>query len=318
MRIAIFGANSQIAKDLILSCAKGGSQNLTLFSRRPEVVLDWLREVKLEGLFQSLSYSDLALQQTFDGLINFVGVGDPAKALDMGKSIFDVTFEYDTLAINYLNEHPQCRYIFLSSGAVYGARFDSPADSELMAKIPINNLQAHDWYGVSKLHAEARHRALQFLSIVDIRIFNYFSHTQDMSARFLISDIVRSIDQKKLFITSDVNIVRDYLHPHDFFQLIIKVLTSPRINCAVDCYSKSPVDKKILLQVLQAKFNLNYKLADGQFGLNATGIKKHYYSLNHAASQFGYEPLFTALDCVTQEIEIYLKNKKQSDSPNAA
>lgn len=318
MRIAIFGANSQIAKDLILSCATRDSQNLTLFSRRPEVVLDWLKEVKLESLFKSFSYSELALQQPFDGLINFVGVGDPAKAVDMGKSIFDVTFEYDSLAINYLNKYPQCRYIFLSSGAVYGAGFDSPADSEMMAKIPINNLQAQDWYGVSKLHAEARHRALQSLSIVDIRIFNYFSHTQDMSARFLISDIIRSIDQKKIFITSDINIVRDYLHPHDFFQLIIKVLTSPRINCAIDCYSKSPVDKKTLLQVLKTRFNLNYKIVDGQLGLNATGIKHRYYSLNHGATQFGYEPLFSALDCVTQEIEIYLSNKKQSISPNVA
>jgi hypothetical protein len=74
------------------------------------------------------------------------------------------------------------------------------------------------------------------------------------------------------------------------------------------------VDKKTLLQALQKNFNFNYKISDGHFGLNATGIKKHYYSLNHGASQFGYEPLFTALDCVTQEIEIYLNKKTEFSS----
>jgi hypothetical protein len=43
------------------------------------------------------------------------------------------------------------------------------------------------------MHAEAKHRALFNFSIVDVRVFNYFSHTQDMNARFLITDIVRAI-----------------------------------------------------------------------------------------------------------------------------
>jgi hypothetical protein len=41
------------------------------------------------------------------------------------------------------------------------------------------------------LHAEAKHRALFNFSIVDVRVFNYFSHTQDMNARFLITDNLR-------------------------------------------------------------------------------------------------------------------------------
>jgi hypothetical protein len=46
-------------------------------------------------------------------------------------------------------------------------------------------------------------------------VFNYFSHTQDMNARFLITDIVRAIKNKKIFKTSADNIVRDFITPLD-------------------------------------------------------------------------------------------------------
>ena len=39
-----------------------------------------------------------------------------------------ITLQYDQLAIDYINKHPACRYIFMSSGAVYGSNFDEPGN----------------------------------------------------------------------------------------------------------------------------------------------------------------------------------------------
>ena len=79
---------------------------------------------------------------------------DPVQAAAMGASIFDVTLKYDEMALDYVRQHPHCRYIFLSSGAAYGSSFDEPVDENTKAVIAINNLQPQDWYAVAKLHAE--------------------------------------------------------------------------------------------------------------------------------------------------------------------
>jgi nucleoside-diphosphate-sugar epimerase len=300
MKIAILGATSQIAKDLIVSFSNEEDKQLHLFARRPDDVTKWLNDVGLSERYLIDDYAVFGTQE-FDAILNFVGVGNPAQAAAMGASIFDVTLQYDELALNYVRQHSDCRYIFLSSGAAYGSSFDAPVDAQTKATIVINNLQPQDWYGVAKLHAECRHRSLAHLPIVDIRVFNYFSHTQDMEARFLITDIVRAIRDKTVLKTSADYIVRDFIGPDDFYQLVNAILTSPATNDVVDSYSKAPIDKPTLLAAMQLQFGLQYELVQATTGVNATGSKPHYYSLNRHAENFGYCPLLTSLDGIQKE-----------------
>ena len=253
MRTAILGATSQIAKDLVLSFCAQSSHEMVLYARRPEVVSQWLASVALVGRYVAADFAAFSADEHFDAILNFVGVGNPAQAAAMGASIFDVTLKYDEMALDYVRQHPTCRYIFLSSGAAYGSNFDAPVDEKTKAIIAINNLQPQDWYGVAKLHAECRHRSLPHLPIVDIRVFNYFSHTQDMAARFLITDILRAIRDKAVLKTSSDYIVRDYLHPSDFHKLVNVLLSFSAANAAVDCYSRAPIDKPNLASFLGAR-----------------------------------------------------------------
>ena len=301
MNIAIFGATSQIAKDLLVAFAKQDSHELILFARRPEAVTNWLTSVDLQGRHTVKDFAAFSIDEHFDALLNFVGVGDPAQAAAMGTSIFDVTLKYDQLALNYLEHHPHCRYIFLSSGAAYGSSFNAPVDENTKSLVAINNLQPQDWYAVAKLHAECRHRSLAHLPIIDIRVFNYFSHTQDISARFLITDIVRAIRDKTLLKTSADYIVRDFIHPSDFYNLVIALLTAPTTNTVVDCYSKAPIDKPALLTAMQENFGLRYEVIITNASVNATGTKPHYYSLNTKAEDFGYQPSLTSIEGILQE-----------------
>ena len=305
MRIAILGATSQIAKDLILSLAADGAVNVFLFARRPEAVTAWLAEVQLGGRYPVSNFSEFGTRE-FDAIINFVGVGDPAQAAAMGNSIFDITLQYDEMVLDYLRDHPDCRYLFLSSGAVYGAAFHKPVDRDTRAVVAINDLPLHEWYGAAKLHAECRHRAHPEFAIVDIRVFNYFSRTQDLSARFLITDILRAIRDKMVLRTSPDYIVRDFLHPSDFLRLVSALLSAPATNAVVDCYSRAPIDKPNLLSAMQKEFGLRYEIVDAASSVNATGSKPHYYSLNTRAADFGYCPALTSIEGVLKEAQILL------------
>lgn len=307
MRIAVLGATSQIAKDLVLSFCAQRSHELVLYARRPEVVSQWLASVGLVGRYAVADFAAFSADAHFDAILNFVGVGNPAQAAAMGASIFDVTLKYDEMALDYVRQHPDCRYIFLSSGAAYGASFDEPVNENTKAIIAINNLQPQDWYAVAKLHAECRHRSLPHLAIVDIRVFNYFSHTQDMSARFLMTDVLRAIRDKTILKTSPDYIVRDFLHPSDFYKLVDALLSSPAINVAVDCYSRAPIDKPSLLAAMQEKFGLQYEIVQAGTGVNATGGKPHYYSLNTRAADFGYQPTLTSLEGIVNEMQMILQ-----------
>jgi nucleoside-diphosphate-sugar epimerase len=302
MRIAILGATSQIAKDLVHSFAANSSHDLMLYARRPEVVTQWLTQTNLAQRYKVADFAAFITDEHFDAILNFVGVGNPAQAAAMGASIFDVTLKYDELALGYVRQHPTCRYLFLSSGAAYGSNFETPANADTKAVIDINHLKPQDWYGVAKLHAECRHRALAHLPIVDIRVFNYFSHTQDMEARFLITDIVRAIRDKTVLKTSSDYIVRDFIHPSDFYQLVSVMLAAPlETNTAIDSYSLAPIDKSTLLNVMHERLGLQFEISHGGSGINATGNKPHYYSLNTRASEFEYRPVLTSLDGVLKE-----------------
>jgi nucleoside-diphosphate-sugar epimerase len=311
MRIAILGATSQIAKDLVLSLSAQSQHELVLYARRPEAVTQWLASVGLAVRYATADFTAFSADEHFDAVLNFVGIGNPALAAAMGASIFDVTLKYDELALNYVRQHTACRYIFLSSGAAYGSCFDMPVDASTKAVVAINNLQPQDWYGVAKLHSECRHRSLPQLPIVDIRVFNYFSHTQDMEARFLITDILRAIRDNKVLQTSSDYIVRDYLHPSDFYQLIRVLLAAPAINTSIDCYSLAPIDKPSLLTIMQDNYELQYEIITATANVDATGSKPHYYSRNNRAADFEYIPKFTSVDGIINEVEKIFLNCKQ-------
>ena len=302
MYIGILGATSQIAKDLILSFSAEEAKYLHLFARCPDDVTKWLNNTGLSGRYLVDDFDAFGTQK-FNAILNFVGVGNPAKAAAMGASIFDVTLQYDELALSYVRQHPACRYIFLSSGAAYGSSFDAPVDVNTNATIAINNLQPQDWYAVAKLHAECRHRSLKSIPIIDIRVFNYFSHTQDMDARFFITDIVRAIRDKSVLKISADYMVRDFVGPRDFYQLIDALLSAPAVNAVVDCYSKAPIDKITLLTAIQERFGLRYELTQTSTSLDATGSKPYYYSVNKRAHDFGYRPSLTSLESVAHELE---------------
>lgn len=307
MKISILGASSQIAQDLILSLSTRDKHTFLLFGRDTASLEDWVKREGLECQCQIKAYAEFDGCDNYDAIINFVGIGDPAKAQKMGSDIFKITEYYDNMALGYLKQHKKTKYIFLSSGAVYGGNYQEPVDKDTIATMDINNLQPTDWYTLAKLYAEAKHRSLSDLSIIDVRVFNYFSHTQDMSARFMITDIVRAIKNRELFKTSANNIVRDFITPPDFYNLIQAIIDCNSTNMALDCYTKSPISKFNLLHELKSVYGLEYEIEERVNIINATGRKMNYYSLDRAAEDIGYKAKYTSIDGVLQEMDLAIR-----------
>jgi len=298
-KIAIVGATSQIARDFILSLRDNLELDLLLYARNLPKLNKWLKLYKLEGRYSIeniTTYGDIP----HDAVINFVGVGDPAALKNMDSSILDITAKYDDLILNRLKKNPSRKYIFLSSGAVYGSNFESPVSHLTHSSINVNNLNINQHYSVAKLYAECKHRALKDLSIIDLRIFSYFSDSTNLNSKFFLTDIISSIKSKQVLETSQDDMVRDYLHKLDFLQMVQKILTAPQSNEAFDCYSKAYISKDQLLNFFSTKYGLQYRINNDYVGHELSEEKAQYYSTNLKASSIGYKPQFTSLETVEE------------------
>ena len=260
MRVAILGASSEIAKDFAHSSRS--EHVLYKYARRP--------------MYSPYTAFNCFHDYNWDAIINFVGVGDPDKIKALGPEIFNITDTYDQLALDYCKVHPECKYIFISSGAAA-----SPKNA----------------YGAAKRRAELMHRYLN-LPIVDVRVWSYFSHTQDVMSSFFMTDVVRAIRDERVLRVSGANNVRDYCGPDDFYRLISGIFTAPPTNCCVDLYSKHEVDKFTLLNEINDKYKFGYVVN------NDYGYDRYYPMGSTAEAPFGYKPQKTSLENVMHELAL--------------
>ena len=78
------------------------------------------------------------------------------------------------------------------------------------------------------------------------------------------------------------------------------------LNDSIDCYTKLPIDKFSMLDMLKKEFGLSYSIQDSEMGLNATGFKDNYYSKNFKAEKYGYKPFYTSAETIKKEFELIL------------
>jgi nucleoside-diphosphate-sugar epimerase len=303
LRIAILGSTSHIAKGLINNFLLRREHILHLYVRSSETIEAFLA---ITGRTDDAvciiheGYEDF-LNSSYDVVINCIGVGTAKKLKGNFPLYFTVTEEYDNLVLRYLGSHPHALYISFSSGAVYGRGHTTPVGEDTLNLVKVNHLAPEDYYGIVRLNAEAKHRALQHLNIVDLRVFSYFSRYIDLADGYFITDVMEAILHNKVLLTDSTNIVRDYLHPDDLFAMVMKCIQAGRINLAVDVNSSCPVSKKEILDYFTAEYGLKYEERVFTENASATGAKSNYYSTCNLASQMGYIPQFSSIDTLKDE-----------------
>jgi nucleoside-diphosphate-sugar epimerase len=303
IKIALLGATSHIAKNLLIEFNKKQLYQLYLFARSPESCVQFQKEHSKSITLLVYPFEDFN-NHHYDVIINCVGIGDPGKLADQMDAIFTVTEKFDQMIIDYLKFiNDQALYISLSSGAAYNSAFDHPADELSYSKISINNVKPTDYYAVAKVNSEVKHRALSKLNIVDLRIFVFFSRYIALDSKFLMTQIIACLRSKTRLKTSADNIIRDYVHPKDLIKLIELCIEKNKINEVFDVYSLKPIEKFGILQCFSEKFGLQYEVTYNHTITSATGNKLNYYSTNRKAESIGYKPRISSLDCLIGEYD---------------
>ncbi len=309
MNITFFGASSQIAKGLIKKFGAKPQNRLTLFVRDCESFNTWFQDQKIFNNHHLIkSYSQFSNDAKIDIIINCIGVGDPGKTISLSSNIESTTKYFDDLVLSYLEYSPETKYFFMSSGIAYGNIFSNPAKDYSQQNIDIHSSRPEDAYAISKIHAENNHRALTHLSVIDIRIFSYLSDEIDINSKFFISDALRAIKENKVLYTNNQNITRDYIGADDLHQLINKLISIKGLNIVIDAYSKAPIDKLSILDLLEKSFGLKYKFQESFQAINSTGSKDQYYSKNFYAKDFGYSPKLSSKELIKKIALKLLKN----------
>ena len=305
MNIAIMGATSHIAKNLIIRFALQTDNHLTLFCRNEQAVQEFVCCYAHNGnIHIECGYSHFN-DFDFDVIINCVGAGAPGTCGFDIRNWFELTLEFDTLSLNYLEKrNPQAILISFSSGAVYGTGKNSPFTEESCFSIPVNNISVSDYYSIARIHSEARHRSRSNLRIADLRVFSFFSRFIRLDSGYFMSDVLKAIVNGTVLITRQEDMIRDYISPDDLFNAINVCIAQKEINGAFDIQSAFPVGKFEILDTFRSKFGLNWKFDKVTDSPN--GNKSIYVSNCNQLKKFGFVPRFTSLETLIAETEKHL------------
>ncbi len=315
--MAILGATGHIGKGLVRELAGNTDYHLGLFVRDHAAMASHMEIVGAGAQnYDILELSDFG-NSSNDIVINAIGAGDPARLAALGHGIFRLTEDFDNLILEHLERYPDVLYLNFSSGAVYGAGFSSPPTAETRFNVAVNDLPTSQHYGLAKLYAEAKHRAHGDLNIVDLRVFSYFSQFIDLSGRFFMADLVRCLIAEKVFVTNDLDFVRDFIVPADLALMIDccvaawKKSSGVPVNCGLDFYSKKPAGKFELIDQIRDIFPFEYQIEKTADTLTATGAKSHYASEFKKAGAWGYAPCFTTTEGVISEARRLLEKSSR-------
>ncbi len=306
-KIAILGATGYIGKSLLAEFFGDTAKvDLYLFSRSKSKLQNLAKHIPQGVTLHHLPLDDFD-KHTYHVVINCTGLGSPSSFKKEPQNIFSVTESIDIMVMNYITKKKKTKYINLSSGAVYGDNFTKPVDSTTKTILDINNLKIPDYYSIAKINAEARHRAMSALHIVDLRIFAFFSRFADSKAGFLMSEIIDCVVNKKTFVTGPGDIVRDYISSHDLYLLIKLAIQVEHCNDSFDVYSKKPVSKFEMLTYLEKKYGLTYRIQGAQ-DPHVKLLKNVYCSKDTKAKRLGYQPSLSSLECIDEGLQFILKN----------
>lgn len=304
-KIAVLGASGHIGKNISALLSEDSDYQVYLFVRSQEKMLSFIQNngLNYRNNLKLLPFAEFR-NGLYDVVVNCVGIGDPNELTKEPYRIFQVTENFDNLVLDYIKDHPKTLYINFSSGAIYGTDFVETASETKCATIDVNHLGVKDFYGISKLNMEAKHRSLSDYFIVDIRIFGFFSEFIDLNSHFFLTDVLNSLYKKKILLTSSQDMVRDYVHPSDLKKMMKLCIQKHSINAAYDAYSLAPVTKFELLDYFISEHNLQVEYQDNNSNspLSVTGAKSNYYSINKGAAEIGYHPNYSSMQCVADVI----------------
>lgn len=301
-RVVLVGATSHVAKALVGWNLVRRRWDLRLVARRPEASEAFLGEQGHPKAYPCLPLTALDELDDFDAIVNCVGFGTPQKVRSAGAELFSVPEDIDNRILTLVAKEPHRKYLNFSSGAVYGTGMEHPIGHGFTAEMAVSPLTETEFYRITKLYQEAKHRARPDLSIVDLRLFSFFSRHIDPSGGYLMTDILDCLRTGTPLKTGPQEIYRDFIAPEDLYELADRAIEGPSLNGAYDTFSAGPISKSDLLRSLTREFHLEI-LTDAVAPVSPTGTKQYYYSQDKTATEaLGYQPRWTSWEGIKAEL----------------
>ncbi len=305
--IAVLGATGNVGQSVAAEFAASPAHEIFLIARNRQAA-EGIADANNQNRNTRFVPIDQFEAGEYDIIVNAIGAGDSGRISSLGAELMRATEEWDNRVHTVLEKSPETLYVCFSSGTAFGLLRDEPVSSESVASFPINNLSSDHCYAVAKLNSETKHRAASNLNIVDLRLFGYASRYVDTSGGFFLSQLMAALTHNTVLPTLRTDMMRDFVTAPDVCQLIEKCFKSRPINRALDVYTKSPTSKFELLRRLEREYGLRWKEVDDPSVARGSVEKSAYYSTDKGAAQIGYEPKYSALEGVVNEVEKYLKN----------
>jgi nucleoside-diphosphate-sugar epimerase len=303
-RIALLGGTGFVARGIIAAANNRKDISISIASRNPDKVTSFLKLHNYK--FEVISLKEIETRE-FDIILNGAGVCDPLVIKENPELLFKSHEDVDALILRNLDKYPQTLFFNISSGAVYGEDFTRPAPREIFYEVPLELREItgtpQEMYGKTKLFYERKHRSLKEFRIVDIRLFSLFHRHIDLNAHYFLSQMLKASIDKKVFVTSKQNLVKDYNHPEDLLELALFLNKLEKINKAFDLTSAAVAKKTEILDFFDAKYHLEVEYQEMSF----SGTKLNYYSHSSDLGQLGFFPSGTSLECIAREMEFITK-----------
>ncbi len=199
----------------------------------------------------SSDFEKLFLENNFDVCINASGSGNVGFSVENPISDFEANSLAVIKALDTIRKYqPTCKYIHISSAAVYGNPKQLPVkESDTMS--PLSP------YGYHKMISELICKEYHHLYQLQISILRPFSVYGNGLKKQLLWDICQKLqhsDNITLFGTGNES--RDFIHIADLVQLIQLIIKKSTFNCDVfNAASGVETTIKSLTSIVEKQFN---------------------------------------------------------------
>ena len=228
MKILIIGSKGFIGQ----YCYHYFAKNLAHEVYGADVAVDYVQQNYFQIDPTNANFKDLFIHQKFDVCINCSGAASVPDSFVHPLRDYELNVHNVVLLLNAIKDHdPTCKFIQLSSAAVYG----NPATLPIKEDQALNPLSP---YGFHKLQAEescAQYYAFYGIRSVIVRLFSAYGNGLFKQLFWDLHQKVKTNDQVRLWGTGKES--RDFIHVADIVLALEKIIenaafTAERINIA--------------------------------------------------------------------------------------
>lgn len=249
-RILILGSEGFIGKNLTDNFAKTNNKvsGCDLYEAGHSPAYDYFKVTRL-----SPDWEDIFSSRRFDFCINAAGSGNVPYSMTHPVSDFEAN-TLDTIRIldTLKRLNPECKYLHISSAAVYGNPKDLPVKET-------DNLQPLSPYGYHKLLSELlcqEYFTIYGLRTAIIRPFSVYGEGLQKQLFWDVCSKLKKSDSIQLYGTGNES--RDYLHVKDLSKLVQIIIEQS--NFSANIYNAASGTESSLEKVAELFVN-NYKVS---------------------------------------------------------